>query len=407
MHLRVIKGIARILLCIILLLSSIGCEQAVISMEPIDLIVNEELASANRKFSFDMLRVLDEEEGEHNLFFSPLSISLTLSMVANGAVGETKNEMLRALSYQDLDLEGINASYAGYQQYLDQNLGPTELFLKNSIWLREDESIKDEYLSIINDDYSAQYEYLDFSEPDAAHEINDWIEKATKGKIKDMLSPPLPADTVLYLINAIYFKGDWAEQFEEDQTIESEFYTQSGDVNSVQMMTGERTNWYLEDEMFQAVRLPYVDENRSMIVLLPSEDSSIREMIGYLDEVQFMNIIDRFYLVEDLILQIPKFQMEYGSKKLNQALQNLGMETAFTSSANFSGIREGLFISRFMHKAFIQVNETGSEAAAVTVGEMACEERIEPLRFRADRPFLFIIYDEEAESILFLGKYCE
>lgn len=407
MHSRVIKGIAGILLCIILLLSSIGCEQAVVSMEPIDLIVDEELASANRKFSFDMLRVLDGEEGEHNLFFSPLSISLTLSMVANGAVGETKNEILRALSYQDLDLEGINASYAGYQQYLDQNLGPTELFIKNSIWIREDENIEDEYLSIINDDYSAQYEYLDFSDPDAADEINNWIEKATKGTIKDMLSPPLPTDTVLYLINAIYFKGDWAEKFEEDQTIESEFYTQSGDVNSVQMMTDERTNWYLEDEKFQAVRLPYVDENRSMIVLLPREDSSIQEMIGYLDEVQFMNIMDSFHLVEDLILQIPKFQMEYSSKKLNQALQNQGMETAFTNSANFSGIREGLFISRFMHKAVIQVNETGSEAAAVTIGEMPCEERVEPLRFRADRPFLFIIYDEEAESILFFGKYCE
>ncbi len=393
-----------LLLCLVLLLTLTGCEEAV---EPIDLSVDEELAMANQSFTFNMLRMLNEEEGEHNLFYSPLSISMALSMALNGAQGETREEMIRALSYQGLELEEINVSYAEYQRYLDQNLGTTELYLKNSIWIREGETLKEDYLDIISNDYLAQSDYLDFSDPGAADVMNGWIEEATKGKIKDMLTPPLPADAVLYLINAIYFKGDWANQFDEDQTFDTDFHNQSGSVSSVEMMSDKRTVWYMEDENLQAVRLPYEDEKRSMIILLPDETGDIDSLIKDLDEEMFNTINDRFYEAEDLILQIPKFEMEYGTKNLNQALKNLGMVIAFTGDADLSGIRDGLFISRVLHKAFIEVNEKGSEAAAATVVEVLESATMEPLIFRADHPFLFLIYDEVAESILFMGKYSE
>jgi serpin B len=393
------------LLCLVIILTAIGCEEAV---EPIDLSVDESLARANRSFSFDMLRVLNEEEGELNLFYSPLSISMALSMALNGAKGETRDEMLQALSYQGLEMEIINASYAEYQRYLEQNLGTTELYLKNSIWIRTGETLNQEFLDIISNDYLAQLDYLDFSDPGAAEVMNGWIEEATKGKIKDMLTPPLPADAVLYLINAIYFKGDWAQQFDEDQTFDADFHNQDGSVSKVEMMNDKRTVWYMNDENLQAVRLPYEDENSSMIILLPRDNKDIENLIEDLDANLFESVRESFWEAEDLILQIPKFEMEYGTKNLNQALKNLGMETAFTGDADLSGIREGLFISRVLHKAFIKVNEKGSEAAAATVVEVLESAAPEdPLTFRADRPFLFLIYDEEAESILFIGKYSE
>jgi serpin B len=393
------------LLCLVIILTAIGCEEA---LEPIDLSVDESLAKANRSFSFDILRVLNEEEGEHNLFYSPLSISMAISMALNGAKGETRVEMLQSLSYQGLDMGMINASYAEYQRYLDQNLGTTELYLKNSIWIRTGETLNQEFLDIISNDYLAQSEYLDFSDPGAAEVINGWIEEATKGKIKDMLTPPLPADAVLYLINAIYFKGDWAQQFDEDQTFDADFHNQDGSVSKVEMMNDKRTVWYMNDENLQAVRLPYEDENSSMIIMLPGDNQDIENLIEDLDEEMFKSIHEGFWEAEDLILQIPKFKMEYGTKNLNQALKNLGMETVFTGDADLSGIRDGLFISRVLHKAFIEVNEKGSEAAAATVVEVLESAAPEdPLTFRADHPFLFLIYDEEAESILFIGKYSE
>lgn len=392
------------LLCLVLLMTTIGCDEAV---EQIDLSVDESLARANRSFAFDMLRMLNEE-GEHNLFYSPLSISMALSMALNGAKGETRDEMLQALSYQGLEMEIINASYAEYQRYLDQNLGTTELYLKNSIWIRTGETLNQEFLDIISNDYLAQSEYLEFSDPGAADVMNGWIEEATKGKIKDMLTPPLPADAVLYLINAIYFKGDWAQQFDEDLTFDADFHNQDGSVSKVEMMNDKRTVWYMKNEKLQAVRLPYEDENSSMIIMLPRDNKDIENLIEELDAEMFESIRESFWEAEDLILQIPKFEMEYGTKNLNQALKNLGMETAFTGDADLSGIREGLFISRVLHKSFIEVNEKGSEAAAATVVEVLESAAPEdPLTFRADHPFLFLIYDEEAESILFIGKYSE
>jgi serpin B len=174
------------------------------------------------------------------------------------------------------------------------------------------------------------------------------------------------------------------------------------------MMNDKRTVWYMNDENLQAVRLPYEDENSSMIILLPRDNKDIENLIEDLDANLFESVRESFWEAEDLILQIPKFEMEYGTKNLNQALKNLGMETAFTGDADLSGIREGLFISRVLHKAFIKVNEKGSEAAAATVVEVLESAAPEdPLTFRADRPFLFLIYDEEAESILFIGKYSE
>jgi serpin B len=395
-----------IFLCIFLLLTSFGCGQVLEQAEPINLRVNESLISANKTFSFDMLRMLDQEEGEQNLFFSPLSISMVLSMAVNGARGETRDEMMQAMSYQNLQVEEINEDYADYQRYLAQEQGRSELLINNSIWIREGQDLNKEYLDLMSNDYMAMSDFLNFADPEAADIINDWIEDATNGRIKEMLTPPLPEDAILYLVNAIYFKGDWEEQFDDDQTFATKFHGQSGD-STVQMMSEKRTAWYMEDESLQAVRLPYEDEKRSMIILLPKDNKDIENLIEKLDVEMFEAVSEGFWEAEDLILQIPKFEMEYGAKNLNQALKNLGMKTAFTGDADLSGIGEGLFISRVLHKAFIEVNEKGSEAAAVTVGEEACEELAEPLRFRADRPFLFLIYDEEAESILFLGKYCE
>lgn len=392
------------MLCLVMLLGLSGCEEAISPSEKP--VVKEELSSANTSFSFDMLRMLNEEEGEGNVFFSPLSISLALTMALNGAYGQTRDEMLEMMSYQGLDMNTINQSYADFQHYLDNDGGDTELYLKNSIWIRKGEEIENEYLDVITKQYLAKLDYLDFADPDSANVMNNWIEEATNEKINDMITPSLSTNAVLYLINAIYFKGDWAESFDKDKTFDAEFYNQNGEISTVKMMNDKRTTWYMEDESIEAVRIPYEDENRSMIIILPKETNQIDHLINQLDETLFATIQTNFYEVDDMILQIPKFEMEYGTINLNQPLKDLGMKIAFTSDADFSGIREDLFISNVLHKAFIEVNEQGSEAAAATVVEI--KESIERnKKFRADRPFLFIIYDEDASSILFLGKYSE
>ncbi|QRN86188.1 serpin family protein [Clostridia bacterium] len=404
MFLKINTKIVNIVLILVMLLGFTGCEEAI---EPSEVTVNEELSLANTSFSFDMLRMLNKEEEDGNVLFSPLSISIALSMALNGSQGETRDEMVEMLSYQELDMNSINQSYADYQNYLDNHKGDTELYLKNSIWIREGEEIKTDYLDVIAKQYLARLDYLDFNDPDSATAINNWIEEATKGKISDMIAPPLPSDAVAYLINAIYFKGDWAEQFDKDSTFDAEFYKQNGQTSTVKMMNDKRTVWYMENENMEAVRIPYVDENRSMIILLPKETDYIDNLINRLDEKIFSTILESFYEVDDMILQIPKFEMEYGTKNLNQSLKNLGMNIAFTSDADFSGMRDGLYISNVLHKAFIEVNEQGSEAAAATVVDLKETAMESPKKFRADRPFLFLIYDEDSNSILFLGKYSE
>ncbi len=397
----------KILLCfLILVLVGVypGCAKSEMSSVPKPSL-EEEFVDGQLDFSFSVFQELVEEEETKSIFISPLSISMALSMAMNGAKGQTRQEMMEALSLKDLDLQLVNESYAHLYEYINAQTSHRELLLKNSLWIREGEILQQDYLDLVQQDYQAYIDYLDFGQDDAADTMNGWIEEATKGKITDMLAPPLPPEAVLYLINAIYFKSDWQHEFAKEDTFEAEFTMEDGSMASVDMMKQTRTVLYMEEEGLQAIDLPYQDETTSMIFLLPRENQSIDSLIDQLDTTYFRQVLESLRPTDDLIVQIPKFKMEYGVKNINQVLQNLGMIKAFQDSADFSGMRDGLYISRVLHKAFIEINEQGSEAAAATVVEMLESSMQEPLVFRADHPFVFIIYEKETDTILFIGKY--
>ena len=246
---------------------------------------------------------------------------------------------------------------------------------------------------------------MDFSNPKSADIINNWIKISTKDKIEKMLDPPLPTDVVMYLINAVYFKGDWSTQFNKEHTYSSNFNGLNKNIQSVDMMSRIGTIEYGMGDDYQVVRLPYGEGKVSMYVVLPDLKQDINTFLNLMDRNKYMEIKASIELIEEVTLNLPKFNMEYGIKELNNQLIAMGMEYPFSEMADFSDIRKGLFISRVLHKAVIEVNEEGSEAAGVTVVEMQESAAMDSIVFTADRPFLFMINEDDTDTILFMGKF--
>jgi len=356
-------------------------------------------------FAFELFKELNREEGGGNIFISPLSVSTALTMTYNGAGGETRNEMKESLGYGDVSDEKTNGSFENLIPYLMQADETVEIDISNSIWYRAGEPIGTDFLEKSEKVFDAWVEEMDFQKPDSADIINGWIEDATKGKIDKMIDPPIPPDLVMYLINAVYFKGEWTNAFDEERTYETQFYEESGKQKTVEMMSNKTTVDFGETKDFKIARLPYGNEKLSMYFVLPEGGQTIDELIENLDAGCWEKMKESIWETENIILGIPKFKMDYGIKKLNDTLIAMGMEKAFGAGADFSGIRDGIFISRVLHKAVIEVNEKGSEAAGATVVEMLESAEAEPAMFIADRPFLFMIVDDVHGDILFMGKY--
>jgi len=356
-------------------------------------------------FAFELFKELNREEGGGNIFISPLSVSTALTMTYNGAGGETRNEMKESLGYGDVSDEKTNGSFENLIPYLMQADETVEIDISNSIWYRAGEPIGTDFLEKSEKVFDAWVEEMDFQKPDSADIINGWIEDATKGKIDKMIDPPIPPDLVMYLINAVYFKGEWTNAFDEERTYETQFYEESGKQKTVEMMSNKTTVDFGETKDFKIARLPYGNEKLSMYFVLPEGGQTIDELIENLDADCWEKMKESIWETENIILGIPKFKMDYGIKKLNDTLIAMGMEKAFGAGADFSGIRDGIFISRVLHKAVIEVNEKGSEAAGATVVEMLESAEAEPAMFIADSPFLFMIVDDVHGDILFMGKY--
>jgi serpin B len=366
--------------------------------------INPTVVKGNTEFAFEIFKELNREDGNKNIFISPLSISTALSMTYQGAKNTTRDGMAKTLRYEEIDNNILNDSYRNLLRYLRQADDEVELSINNSIWIRKGENIKEDFLSINKDIFDAYIKELDFSENNASEEINNWISDATKGKIKKMITPPIPPQVVMYLINAIYFKGQWSEEFKKENTFQTKFYTSDGREKDIMMMNRKGSVEYTQGDNYKAVRLPYGKGKTSMYCILPNEGISVDRFIEDKLKDKWNEIRESIVPTEDVILQIPRFKVEYGIKNLKESLTQLGMGEAFSESADFSGIRKGIFISRVLHKAVIEVNEEGSEAAGVTVVEMKESAMLKPITFIANRPFIFIITDDETGTILFMGK---
>lgn len=363
------------------------------------------ITDRNNQFAFNIFSQLDKEDKNKNVFISPLSISTVLTMAYQGAGSSTRVAMAKALGYQGINTGDVNNYYQKLFKQLKQTNKTVELNINNSIWLRDGIKVKDYFLTVNKDIFGADVKRLDFSKKEAPDKINGWISDSTKGKIKKMIDDKISDDVIMYLINAIYFKGDWEEQFLSNNSADAEFHNGNGGLSIVSMMRKNGKIEYGAVDGEKIVRLPYKGGKVAMYCILPREGTSINDYISKLNLEKWAALRKSISETEHVILQLPKFKIEYGIKDLNKSLSELGMAEAFSDKADFSGIGDNTRISRVAHKAVIEVNEKGSEAAAATA--VVCEATsamAEPPKFIADRPFIFIIEDDESGTILFMGK---
>lgn len=373
--------------------------------------LDERLVLSNNSLGFNifhMLRPVDESE---NIFISPSSILTALAMTYNGAGGETREAMAKTLFFEDMSPEEVNSSFADLLTIL-QNPDPrVEMAVANSLWAREGIDFKEDFLAQNEQYFHAEITDLDFNDPQAADAINGWVKEQTRGAIDEIIEPPINPLTVLFLINAIYFNGEWTEPFDPELTREINFHLPDGSEKKHPVMFKNDEFSYLETELFQAVRLPYGENERlGMYVFLPSEEAGLDGFYAELGADNWARWTGSFGTGEGEV-GLPRFEFEYEAA-LNDALKALGMEIAFDdSAADFSGMRDippRLYISDVKHKSFVKVNEEGTEAAAATSVEIRLESAM-PHYFTmiVDRPFFFAIVDDMTGTIVFMGSVYE
>jgi len=369
-----------------------------------------DFVNSSNDFSFDMYAELNE--GGDNLFFSPYSITTALGMAYEGAKGKTAEEMEDVLDIPEDDGKRLEMMKA-LQGTLNRDDVSYELGTANAYWLREDGSLLEEYRKAIEDYYLAHGEKLDFAgDPAGSVEtINTWVEEQTNDRIKDLLSETdIDALTYLVLTNAIYFKSDWRYQFDAEATEETDFHLSDGTDAKCQMMHMNDDSidlQYADDDQAQLLRLPYKNDDIFMYVLLP-RSGELENVEAKLD-ITYISTLKADLAGEHVDLSLPKFKFEQ-KYRLKKNLINMGMPTAFSGGADFSGISDhaaGLYINKVIHQSFVEVNEEGTEAAAATavvMRELSMEPSSGPVTFKADRPFIFFIEHEETGQILFMGK---
>jgi len=374
-------------------------DPVLIDREPSSL--EKTLSRADNQFGFKLFQELNTETGDSNLFISPFSVAMALGMTLNGANGETEQAMRRTLELTGLTQEEINETYQSLQELLACQDNKVLFEIANSIWYRQGYPVLPAFIETNQSYFDAVTEEMDFTRPEALDIINGWIYEKTHGKIEDALDY-IPPSIVMYLINALYFKGTWMVEFNPENTYEVPFEAPDGSKMCSMMHHPEVTLMYLHTDDFQAVDLPYGNGKFSMSVLLPDPGESVDDLIGRMNDANWRQWTAQFDSAT-LHLGLPKFKVEYGTL-LNNALTALGMGVAFGMEADFSRIVQGggLFISRVIHKTFVEVNEEGTEAAAVTIVELI--EMAAGTSMIVNRPFVFVIWDHNTGAIVFTGK---
>ena len=372
--------------------------------------VDKSLVLANTRFGLDLLKELQGEDQGENIFISPLSISIALAMIYNGAEGSTKAAMAEALNFNGMSLEEVNIGFFNLIESLEHADQAVSLSIGNSIWMEKgfEPRVDQGFRRRISDSFKGDVYARPFSDPKTLEEINNWISGKTNGRIDRMIDSIDP-QTVMFLINAIYFKGEWVSKFDGEMTSKSVFHLTNGSESMVDMMHVKGVFNYYSGEDFQAVRLPYGRNKIAMYVFLPPEDTPLESFIEDMNQERLEDCVKRLEPGE-IIVRLPRFKLEYeegGAKRLNNVLTNMGMGIAFTPEADFNGMTStdpsGIWIGYVDHKAVIEVNEKGTEAAAVTVGAMITSMP-NLYVFTANRPFFFVIRDDRSGSIIFMGK---
>lgn len=399
-----------VLFIMTIMLMTSSCNQATVSTPDDDVLSSFDVSLVEKTNDFGFSLYKNLATSNENIMISPISVSLALEMVYNGAAGETKAAMAKTLNLQGIDLETLNKNNLALLYFLSTTGPEIRLDLANSIWTHQDFQFSDHFLDTLMQDYQAEAQALDFSDPQSADTINQWVSTKTEDAINEIVSPPIDPQTIMFLINAVYFKGSWTDPFEVEATSDQPFTTANQETVMVAMMSKSDSLAYLKNSNFQAIKLPYgEDESLSMILFLPNDDSDLTTLQDQLNEKNWSEWMAGFEKKEGTIM-VPKFKLEY-EENLNQALSDLGMAIAFDGQkADFSAMAGSdsagdIQISQVKHKTFIDVDEVGTEAAAVTSAEMSLTSMpMFDFELAFNRPFFYAIQDHESQAIIFMGS---
>ena len=377
--------------------------------------INQDAGTADRRlvkattgFGFKLYATLASQGADKSIFISPASVAMALAMTYNGAEAETKQAMGQALGFDSLSLDELNRGFSQLRAALASPDARVRLEIANSLWAKKSVRFKPDFVQRDQKFFGAEVTSLDFGDPASVTRINSWVSSKTNGKIDKILDQIDPM-AVLYLINAIYFKGSWTNEFDKAKTKEDPFTLGTGSQTQVQMMHQSGDYRYLEADGFQAVRLGYGKGDVGMYVFLPTERSNLAEFqksLTYDNWERWMTTFGK----RPGDIGLPRFKLEY-DVTLNDALKSLGMGVAFDAArANFRGMADttdNISISRVKHKSFVEVNEEGTEAAAATsVGMVTTSMPVQRKRFQmiVNRPFFFSIRNDTTGTVLFMGS---
>ena len=354
-------------------------------------------------FARDLLAAAMAADPEENVLVSPLSASMALGMALNGARGATYDQMQATLGFADVAVDTINNGYRGLMTNLPMADSTVNTQIANSAWYRHGFEVEPTFLNTVRAFFDATVAGLDFSNASAADTMNQWVSEKTNGRIESIIEPPIDSRTVLFLINAVYFKGPWRHAFDPAKTTEAPFHIAAGESESIPMMDQTREFPHGRDGSLQIVDLPFGEGTFAMTVLVPGDGSNIDGEIGSMDETRWESILEKL-TTRRVRVVLPRFRVEY-DKSLKETLQSLGMTDPFMPNvADFTGISATpppLYISEVKQRTFVEVSEEGAGAAGSTSVGIGVTSL--PPSVIADRPFAYLIRERESGAILFAG----
>lgn len=367
--------------------------------------ISQPVADRTTDFAFDFLKALAKSQPtEGNIFVSPLSLHLALGMLINGAEGTTAEELRKVLKMEGISQEELNEAYQTLAANLPLADPKVTLAIANSVWYRKGLQVEPNFVQAMNKTFKAQVTSEDFSNPATVKKINSWASDHTNGKIKKVLDNISPQH-VMFLMNALYFKGDWKYQFDAKKTADAPFYLSEGSSKNVKMMELSANLGAFSNGQYTAVELPYGNGQYNLTLVMPDK-GHINELIGKFGKSEWDQLQTNLQNKSTIKVKLPKFALDY-EINLNGTLQAMGMSKAFTESAEFGGISrlQNLLVSFVKQNTYLGVDEKGTEAAAVTtIGMVFTSIPAEPKNIVFNKPFLFFISEKSSNTVQFVGR---
>lgn len=380
-----------------------GCTNKEPSPDGTPVEVSAQIAARTTDFAFNFFnKVQATQPAEENVFVSPLSLHMAMGMLLNGAEGETAQQINQALKTDGVSQTELNQAYQALIKGLPQADPKVEVGLANSLWYRNTFQVQSSFLDVLRQSFDAKVESQDFTSPTTKDNINNWASDKTNGKIKKVIDQIQEQD-VLFLLNALYFKGDWKYQFDASKTSDAPFYLANGQQKMVKMMRIKEKFKVAQKDGYAAVQLPYASGQYNLTLLIPGQESSVNEVIKGLTATKW-NDLQSTMTEAQVNVGLPRFTLDY-QIKLNDILKGMGVTRAFSDNAQLGKINPTapLFVSFVKQNTYLGIDEKGTEAAAVTtIGVGVTSAGPDP--YICDRPFVLLISEKTSNTILFMGR---